>query len=64
MELQHNSADHISEAPPRMRFSDAALRFALWVVYGGEAGELVYHSGNAPKDSGDSAADSPSAPAN
>ena len=32
------------EAAPAPTFADVALRVALWVVYGGAAGEMVYAS--------------------
>src|SRR4029077_4822970 len=43
METQTNGL-RSGEAAPAPTFADVALRVALWVVYGGAAGEMVYAS--------------------
>ncbi|HYL68850.1 MAG TPA: hypothetical protein VEX69_06775 [Candidatus Limnocylindria bacterium] len=43
METQSNGINPVESAPP-LRLSDVALRVALWVLYGGAAGEIVYGS--------------------
>jgi len=62
--MQTNGVEQVSQPGPATRFSDAALRFALWVVYGGEAGELVYRSNSIQEGFGISSADCPSHRAN
>jgi hypothetical protein len=57
MEKHRNGVEQVTEAASGMRFSDVALRFALWVVYGGEAGELVYRSNSIQEGFGTSSAD-------
>jgi hypothetical protein len=64
MEKHRNGVEEVTEAASGMRFSDVALRFALWVVYGGEAGELVYRSNSIQESFGVSAADCASHHAN
>jgi hypothetical protein len=64
MEKHRNGVEQVTETAPGMRFSDVALRFALWVVYGGEAGELVYRSNSIQESFGVSAADCASHSAN
>lgn len=43
METQSNGMNPVENAPP-VTLSDVALRVALWVLYGGAAGEMVYGS--------------------
>jgi len=62
--MHRNGVEQVTEAAPGMRLSDMALRFALWVVYGGEAGELVYRSNSIQEDFGTSSADCASRHAN
>jgi hypothetical protein len=64
MEMHRNGVEQVTEAASGMTFSDVALRFALWVVYGGEAGELVYCSNSIQESFGTSSADCPSHSAN
>ena len=41
MEIERNIAKGAELAPP-VTLSDVAVRVALWVLYGGEAAEMVY----------------------
>jgi hypothetical protein len=41
MTMQGNAVEQ-RETAPAPKLSDLALRVALWVVYGGAAGEIVY----------------------
>jgi hypothetical protein len=41
METEVNIAKTAEKAPP-VTLSDVAVRVALWVLYGGEAAEMVY----------------------
>jgi len=43
METQRNGLEPPENAPA-VTLSDVALRVALWVLYGGAAGEMVYGS--------------------
>jgi hypothetical protein len=43
METQRNGVKH-AENVPAVTLSDIALRVALWLLYGGAAGEMVYGS--------------------
>ena len=43
METQTNGMKPAENGPP-VTLSDVALRVALWVLYGGAAGEMVYGS--------------------
>jgi hypothetical protein len=43
METQRNGVNQAENAPA-VTLSDIALRVALWVLYGGAAGEMVYGS--------------------
>jgi hypothetical protein len=43
METQSNGTKPAGNAPA-VTLSDIALRVALWVLYGGAAGEMVYGS--------------------
>lgn len=43
MEAQINGGEPAENAPA-VTLSDIALRLALWVLYGGAAGEMVYGS--------------------
>ena len=62
--MHRNGVEQVTEAASGMSFSDVALRFALWVVYGGEAGELVYRSNSLQESFGISSAECPSHHAN